>query len=243
MWTVYKLTCNVNGKIYIGNTKNSLKERTANGKGYRNQPAIYSDILLFGWENFSKEILSVCKTLKESRELEAKFIQEFDCIVPNGYNILKGTFNICSNDWELKNIIQISNSGEIKKKWENISELKKEYCDNTIRSIRIALFNAKNNKLKMCSGYFWVLIEDLNKYKKEDYESHYALNKKYFFNKNNKNKIVYQYSPNGELIKSYKTKREVEKTNPIFKTSSILKAIQNKKLYKGYFWSYDENFS
>ena len=55
--------------------------------------------------------------------------------------------------------------------------------------------------------------------------------------------VVYQYSPDGELINSYKTRREIEKTNPIFKKTSILRAIRNKSLYKGYFWSYKENFS
>lgn len=95
----------------------------------------------------------------------------------------------------------------------------------------------------MCLGYFWVLQEDLNKYQKEDYENHYKSNIKYSINTNNNNKMVYQYSPNGELINSYKTRREVEKTNPIFKKTSILQAIRNKSLYKGYFWSYKENFS
>lgn len=243
MWTVYKLTCNVNGKIYVGNTKNSLTQRVANGNGYKFQPTIYSDILLYGWNNFTKEVLATCKTLKESREIEAKFIEKFNCISPNGYNVLRGTFNICVDDWKLENIYQINKFGEIENKWEDISELKKAYCENTIRTIRSALFNAKNNKLTMCLGYFWILKEDLNKYQKEDYENHYKSNIKYSINTNNSNKVVYQYSPDGEFINSYKTRREVEKTNPIFKKTSVLRAIRSKSLYKGYFWSYKENFS
>ena len=242
VYKIYKITSLDTNKSYVGVTSLEVEERWASGSGYCKQKQFYSDIIKYGWNRFKKEILSESNDLKESRKLEAYYIKEFNCIYPNGYNIFNGVFNICSSKEGIKNIFQINKNGEIEKEWKNISELKKQYSENMIRSIRTSLFNAKNNELTMSSGYFWVLLEDLDNYKKEDYENHYVLNSKYSFNKNNENKIVYQYSPNGELIKSYKTKREVEKINPIFKKSSILKAIQSKKLYKGYFWSYDKTF-
>ena len=242
-YKIYKITSLDTNKSYVGVTSNEVEKRWGNGNGYYKQKQFCSDIIKYGWDRFKKEILSETNDLQESRRLKVYYIKEFNCIYPNGYNVFNGVFNICSSEGEIKNIFQINKDGKIEREWVNISELRSQYSDNVIRSIRTSLFNAKNNRLTMSSGYFWVLGDDLDKYKKEDYQDRYNLNKKYSTNANNANKTVYQYSPNGELIKSYKTKREVEKTNPIFKTSSILKAIQNKKLYKGYFWSYDENFS
>lgn len=243
IYKIYKITSLDTNKSYVGVTSLEVEERWVNGNGYYRQKQFYSDIIKYGWDRFKKEILSESNDLQESRRLEAYYIKEFNCVYPNGYNILNGVFNICSSKEGIKNIFQINKDGKIEKEWKNISELSKQYSKNAIRAIRNSLFNAKNNELTMSSGYFWVLLEDLDKYKKEDYENHYALNRKYSFNKNNENKIVYQYSPNGELIASYKTRREIEKINPVFKKSSVLNAIRSKKLYKGYFWSYDGTFS
>ena len=243
IYKIYKITSLDTNKSYVGVTSLEVEERWANGNGYYRQRQFYSDIIKYGWDRFKKEILSESNDLQESRRLEAYYIKEFNCVYPNGYNILNGVFNICSSKEGVKNIFQINKDGKIEKEWENVSELSKQYSKNAIRAIRNSLFNAKNNELTMSSGYFWVLFEDLDKYKKEDYENHYALNRKYSVNKNNENKIVSQYSSNGELITSYKTKREIEKINPIFKKASVLNGIQSKKLYKGYFRYYDGTFS
>lgn len=241
LWKIYKITCNINGKSYIGNTRLPLEERWRNGRGYQKQRAIYSDILKYGWDNFTKELLCECNTLKESRKLEAEYIKKFNTIFPNGYNVLRGCFNICDSGEDIKNICQIDKNGELVKIWANSTELKKEYSINQIRTIRSCVFNAQNNKLTLTVNYFWVLEKDFNKYQKEDFVNNY---KRHIVCSNyldNTSKQVFQFSLEGELIKIYKTRREVTKLNPEYKRTSILNAIKNKKPYKGYFWSYTKS--
>ena len=92
MYTIYKYTNQIDGKVYIGQTKHSLEKRAqANGKNYRGCPYFYSAIQKYGWDNFSSEILEVVNTIEEANEREMYYISLFDSTNPiNGYNILNG---------------------------------------------------------------------------------------------------------------------------------------------------------
>ena len=48
-WIIYKHTNNVNGKVYVGQTKQAIKERWRNGKGYKNNLYFYNSIQKYGW--------------------------------------------------------------------------------------------------------------------------------------------------------------------------------------------------
>ena len=85
-FTIYLLT-SPNGKHYVGQTSQPIDERWKNGKGYKSCTALNRAIQKYGWENFKHEILAECDNQDEADYLEQKFILEYDCIVPNGYNI------------------------------------------------------------------------------------------------------------------------------------------------------------
>lgn len=85
-FTIYLLT-SPNGKHYVGQTSQPIEERWKNGKGYKSCTALNRAIQKYGWENFKHEILAECDNQDEADYLEQKFILEYDCIVPNGYNI------------------------------------------------------------------------------------------------------------------------------------------------------------
>jgi group I intron endonuclease len=93
---IYKATNKVNGKVYIGQTKNSLKTRMAshkysaekkNSKGH-----FHKAIRKYGWINFEWETLCNCSSLEELHIKEIQYIEYFDCHSPNnkGYNMTKG---------------------------------------------------------------------------------------------------------------------------------------------------------
>lgn len=91
---IYKITNNVNGKIYIGQTSKTIKWRfsghlsnaKAGGKNY-----FYTAIRKYGKENFSIESLCVCHSKKNADKLEIMFIKKFDSMNPDiGYNMAPG---------------------------------------------------------------------------------------------------------------------------------------------------------
>jgi len=96
VYKVYKYTCKVNGKVYIGQTKQSLEKR-AGYKGYfykRKNPHFGSAIKKYGWDNFVVEILEDNLTLEEANVLETKYITEYDSANrEKGYNIAFGGGN------------------------------------------------------------------------------------------------------------------------------------------------------
>lgn len=88
--SIYKITNNVNGKIYIGQTWISIKER------FRKHTHISSNCLKikraidkYGKNNFQIKLITVCSTQKVADHLESYFIEKYDS-VENGYNILIG---------------------------------------------------------------------------------------------------------------------------------------------------------
>lgn len=89
---IYKITNNVNGKIYIGQTIRTLEERFTEHK--RNKKSLISKALKrYGIENFTIEQIDTAESIDELNELEFKYIREYDCITPNGYNQCEGGGN------------------------------------------------------------------------------------------------------------------------------------------------------
>ena len=86
-YVVYKHTNKINKKVYIGITKNrdDPNKRWRNGMGYSYNQKFFTDILKYGWDNFTHEILE--KDLNETQAIarETFYIKKFAC-VEHGYN-------------------------------------------------------------------------------------------------------------------------------------------------------------
>ena len=90
---VYKHTNKCNQKSYIGMTKLSPSTRwKKDGKGYQEQKKFYSDILAFGWDNFTHEIIATELTENEARALEKEMIKKYNSI-QEGYNSINKLIN------------------------------------------------------------------------------------------------------------------------------------------------------
>ena len=239
VYKVYKLTSLDTNKSYIGVTSCNVEQRWAKGNGYCKQKYLYSDILKYGWNRITKEILYECNSFTESREKERYYIDFYNTIHPNGYNVLKGTFNICCDGKDIIDICQINLNGEIVHIWKNVLELEGKYSLNQIRTIRNCLFESKLGNLLTSKGYFWVLKENINKYKKDDFINVSLKNKNQIKSFDNKPKLTYQYDENKKLVNIYKSRRDITRKNPEFKKTAILSHIKSGKIYKGFYWSYE----
>ena len=85
---VYKITNLDNGKIYVGQTKFTVDKRFK--EHAKSESYIGKAIRKYGEEQFDLEVLATCETREEAYELEIAFIEFFDCMAPNGYNLTAG---------------------------------------------------------------------------------------------------------------------------------------------------------
>lgn len=87
---LYKITNKINNKGYIGIT-NDIQKRWSNEKSYPSKPekrqVIQEAIHKYGKENFEFKVLLKNLSIENAIELEKKYIEDFNTLVPNGYNV------------------------------------------------------------------------------------------------------------------------------------------------------------
>ena len=92
MSTIYKITCLISKKSYVGKTTQDLDVRINQHKrdSRRGRPGIDAAINKYGWDgNFTVEILEICP-VEMLNEREIFQIREQNTKAPNGYNLTDG---------------------------------------------------------------------------------------------------------------------------------------------------------
>ena len=87
-YLIYKITNNINKKIYIGSHKTKNKDDSYMGSGKYLNRAINK----YGVENFTKEILFVFDNAKEMYDKEAEIVDDDFLAEENTYNLKRGGF-------------------------------------------------------------------------------------------------------------------------------------------------------
>lgn len=98
MWTIYKITNKINGKMYIGQTYRTPEERWSDHRreAWRYTTPMARAIQKYGWDNFLPEVIDTAITQKEANEKERYWIEYYKtCIATygkqaNGYNLTPG---------------------------------------------------------------------------------------------------------------------------------------------------------
>jgi group I intron endonuclease len=113
---IYRITCLINGKIYIGQTTGSLSKRwkrhTWECTKNRKAMAITNAIVKYGEENFTIEEIDEASSLEELNEKEIFYISLHKSLSPIGYNLSSGGGNFKFSD---ETRLKISNSNKGKK--------------------------------------------------------------------------------------------------------------------------------
>lgn len=113
IYKVYKHTNILNGKIYIGITKQKPEQRWRNGNGYKNGH-FKNAIQKYGWGNFKHLVLFDRLTQQEAENIEIELIAYFQSNKREyGYNEQNGGNTTGSHSEETKRKISESNKGKI----------------------------------------------------------------------------------------------------------------------------------
>lgn len=96
---IYKITCKINDKIYIGQTSETIEKRFKRHMGYQkdeHDTKFYRAVRKYGTENFYIEQIDEATTQEELDEKELYWINKLDT-VNNGYNT-KAVKGKCGGD-------------------------------------------------------------------------------------------------------------------------------------------------
>ncbi len=93
MFSVYLLTCTVNGKTYVGITKGSVERRVQKHRSDAQKGAgwvLHASMRKHGVDSFTVETLAIIPDRSTAAEVEKATIIRLNSRVPTGYNVTEG---------------------------------------------------------------------------------------------------------------------------------------------------------
>ena len=141
-YSVYRITNNVNGKLYFGLTKRNISERMKQHRYSANRGAkflISRAIKKYGWSCFSVDIIESGLTKDEACSMEIRLIKQSGSCYENGYNMMPGGQVGISLRPETK----ARKSKSAKKAWQS-SEKWREAINNPERLKKISEASKRN---------------------------------------------------------------------------------------------------
>lgn len=237
---IYLITNKINGKQYIGQTRQDFKQRmrdhVSKAKYNKTNSYLHSAIRKHGWDNFTKEIIETIKTdsleelIQKLNEKEIYYIKYYNSLFSqNGYNISDGGN---TTRYLEKEIDVYDFDGCLIQSYKN-KNLAAEFYNITPGSV-----------LNVCEGQTYVAkgTNVIFRFKGDPYD------KFDFLSSINRNKI-YKFSLTGSFLGEYINAVEAAKSLDINETSgktphaTITGAITNRTgIAYGYYWNKVNSF-
>lgn len=153
MITIYKATCIVNNKSYIGIDSywpHRKSDHKRNALVYNQKFIFYNAIRKYGWDNFQWEVLFQCSDEQYEHALsimEPQYISEHKTLTPCGYNMTAGGDGVRGYKMSQERRTQISNQMKNQPRTKESNEKR----SNSLKGIKRAPFTAKH-KEKLIEG-------------------------------------------------------------------------------------------
>ena len=253
MGYIYTITNKTDNKIYVGQTIGDLERRwKGHLKKGSNCRYLKSAINRYGVDNFVFKL--VCITFdNQLDDMEIQYIEKYNCLVPNGYNLRLGgnggkhntetKQKISASLLQNKKIIQFDVQGNRLKSFNCLREAAESVGCSTS-----TIAHCCNEDIRTAAGYVW---------KYESINSDTAKNQsgippltgrfKYIRDKNilnapKTNKLIrkiIQFDIHGNKLNSFNTCREAAEHVGVSRSSITTCCLGKLKLSKGYVWKYE----
>ena len=222
-YTLYKHTNLINGKVYIGLTKNSIEERAGkNGRAYKQCTYFNNAIKKYGWDGFSHEILAELLPPEQASFYEKTFIKYYRANDPEyGYNIQPGglhsggmspegfdRFIAASMEANKKPVVAFSLDGKRLKEFGSIKEAA-EFYGISYSGIDAALYQGN----KTCKKMLFRLDSEVQDFvdMPEEYLNEHVRIRHYKNGKHAKCSDVVLFDGNGNRIMEFGSSKECAK--------------------------------
>lgn len=238
---IYKIYNDVNDKIYIGQTKRALSVRfnqhLSKTRHKEDNSILHKAIDKYGDDVFHIEKIHFIQQktekllLDELNKYEMIYIEKYNSLAPNGYNILKGG-NHSPIEHRIHPLYKFSMEGVFIEKFDSTTEA----------LISVGQINDKGAKMNYhlktdacLYGYLWT--DDPNKNPLIQYNEFKSKKRK---SKRKGKCIISKYDNNMNFEKHYFSKQEVFNDNKDMSNSSLYRALisNGSKLYLNSYWYY-----
>jgi len=213
MGYIYKIKNKIDNKIYIGQTTQDLETRwKGHLRNSSNCRYLKSAFKKYGIKNFDFQL--VCITFdNQLDDMEIKYIEQYNCLVPNGYNIRLG-----------------GNSGK------HHEDTKRKIGETLKTKYKNGMVNSMPQLGKPHNQITKQKISDTLKGHKRSQES---INKQIITKRNKRNRKIIQFDIEGNRLNSFYTCTEAAEY--IGCTLSNISSCCNgvTKTSKGYVWKYE----
>ena len=172
---IYKATSKINGKIYIGQSKNFKKRKLAHlGYARRNKDKLVFHVAIrkYGQENFEWKIIDETD-INKLDSLEEHYINYYNSLCPNGYNMVKTAPKFFSGDKSHKSDTTLYNFYSIEHGL--VTYTIKELCDkyntkvHAVYYLTIGKYNSADNWVMECNKDNCNKLTEIYKFYHNDY--------------------------------------------------------------------------
>lgn len=193
-------------------------------KDLSHQEIFYKALRKYGWENFTFEVIESFDDFDQEllNDLEQKYIEQYNSLVPNGYNMIPGGTNGAGLA-KGKPVEQFDLNGKYIQEFPSASEASRQTGINYMDICACC----RNKPSYRRAGYFQWRYKDSDKVILP-------------IEKIVRVQPVYQFSLDNQLIRKYDSLKEASELSGITK-SLICKCCNDKAITAGgYKWSYTE---
>lgn len=209
---IYKVTNLIDGRVYVGSTKNSVVRKEMHFKDsiikMRREYPLYHDMIKFGKENFRFEMLEECNA-EELGVKEAEYIKRYNS-VETGYNTVSTQHPMHDTKFRKDNSKRLSEMN--RKNWAKEDYRKRKSRESS---------ELQKERLKD-PAYLAEKSKQLKKYT------------------DSIKKPIGQYDKQGNLIATYDGMREASRATGINSNtiSEVARGVKYRKTAGGYVWKY-----
>ena len=214
---IYKITNTVNGKCYVGQSRDIEARWAKHLSAYKSSPEweLYRAFKKYGIAAFSFEVVEEC-TIEELNEREIYWITQYDSF-NNGYNMTLG--GEACNGTNDKTVYQYDLSGQFVKEYKSAHDAARE---NNIQFTNIC--KVCRGERKTAGGFGW------------SYDKHDSVQP--IKTKRLGDGTVLQFTKDGQFVAEYPTAAEADRVTGISRTTIGLVCKGKGKTAGGFVWKY-----